>query len=77
MVMDHAALGGTYLRLFRPCRHTGLTNTTKEEVDDKDHKGTMSEIEEVWKDTSDSVSQKLSRIRGRSHNNLVTGLSAT
>ena len=26
-------------------RNTGLTKTTKEEVDDKDHKGTMSEIE--------------------------------
>ena len=45
MVVDHAALGGTYTRLFRPHRHTGLTKTTKEEVDDKDHKGTVSEIE--------------------------------
>ena len=45
MVVDHAALGGAYTRLFRPCRHTGLTKTTKEEVNDRDHKGTMSEIE--------------------------------
>ena len=45
MVMDHAALGGAYTRLFRPRRHTGLTKTTKEEVDGRDHKGTMPEIE--------------------------------
>ena len=25
MVVDHAALGVAYLRLFRPCQHTGLT----------------------------------------------------
>ena len=46
MVVDHTALGGAYTRLFRPRRHTGLTKTTKEEVDDKDHKGTISEINE-------------------------------
>ena len=45
MVVDHAALGGTYTRLFRPRLHTGLTKTTKEEVDGRDHKGTMPEIE--------------------------------
>ena len=64
MVMDYAALGGAYLRLFRPRQHTGLTKTTKEEVNDRDHKGTMSEIEEVWRNTSDGVSQELSRNLG-------------
>ena len=29
MVVDHAALGGAYTRLFRPCQHTGLTNPPK------------------------------------------------
>ena len=64
MVGDHAALGGAYTRLLRPRQHTGLTKTTKEEVDDKDHKGTVSEIEEIWRNTNDGVSRELSRNLG-------------
>ena len=70
MVMDHAALGVAYLRLFRPRQHTGLTKPPRRShrqnhkggVDEKDHKGTISE--EEGRNTSDDVSQELSRIRG-------------